>query len=148
MTPDDWTLEATEDIRPREAQRSAAEHDPHGEAVQRSVLPVWLGFLLPPTIALLNLMFAFVLGHIGCGYGQKLQVHIFMLVCLAVVGVSALLSWREWTALGAETPGDVRGPLGTRQFMTLSGLMGAAISAYLILAQWFPTFIISPCMRT
>jgi hypothetical protein len=99
-------------------------------------------------MALLNLMFGFVLGHIACEYDQKLHVHIFMAVCLAIVGLAALLSWREWSALGAETPGDVRGPLGTRQFMALSGLLGAGISAYLIIAQWFPTFIISPCMRT
>lgn len=145
---DDRTLEATKDIRPREAELSAAERDPHGEAVGRSVLRIWLGFLLPPAVALLNLMFGFVLGHIGCEYDQKLQVHIFMVACLGIVGIGALLSWREWTALGEETSGEIRGPLGTRRFMALTGLMGAAISAYIILAQWFPAFIIAPCMRT
>jgi len=99
-------------------------------------------------MALLNLMFGFVLGHIACEYGEKLHVHILMVACLAVVGFAAFLSWREWTALGELTPGDIRGPLGTRRFMALTGLMGAGISAYLIIAQWFPTFIISPCMRT
>lgn len=148
MTPNDWTLEATEDIRPREAELSAAERDPHGEAVGRSVVPVWLGFLLPPAVALLNLMLGFVLGHIACDYGQKLHVHVFMVACLGIIGLAALLSWREWTALGEETPGEMRGPLGTRRFMALTGLMGAGISAYIVMAQWFPTFIIAPCMRT
>ncbi len=129
--------------------RDYVDRDPHGVASGTpSVFALGVGFLLPPTMGLFGVMFGFAFGHVACETGSKLPVHIFMLVCLALALLGGFLSWREWNSLGQETPGEGRGPLGTRRFMALSGLIGAGISAYIILAQWFPTFVLAPCMRT
>ena len=129
--------------------REYVDRDPHGVASGTpSVFALGLGLLLPPTMALFNVMFGFAFGHIACQTGSKLVVHVFMLVCLLLAVLGGFLAWREWNALGSETPGEARGPLGVRRFMSLAGLIGAALSVYIILAQWFPAFVLAPCMRT
>lgn len=117
-------------------------------ALRRSSLALWVAFLAPPSIALLNLEFGYVLGHIACQTASKIPVHLFMLVCLAIVTCTALIAWREWTALGEAEPGQASGPVGSRRLMALAGLIGSATAAYVILAQWFPVFLLDPCIRT
>jgi len=115
---------------------------------ERSLLALWLGFLLPPAMALLNVVFGFALSHIACETGSKLGVHIFVLVSLVIALIGGLLAWREWNASGEDTPGEIRGAFGSRRLLSFVGLLGFALSAFVILAQWLPVFILDPCMRT
>jgi hypothetical protein len=50
--------------------------------------------------------------------------------------------------LGSDDPAQLPGPLGTRRLMALLGMIGSGIFGLFILAQWFPTFILSTCVRT
>lgn len=142
------TEDAVRHLPERTTVREHVERDPHTEAVGRSPFGVWLGFLMPPAIALGNLQFGFVLGHIACQTGAKFQIHIFMFVCLIITLIGGFLCWREWNTLGEETPGQARGAVGSRRFMAVAGMMGSALSAYIVLSQWFPVFVLAPCMRT
>jgi hypothetical protein len=99
-------------------------------------------------MALLNLAFGFVLGHIACEKGTKIGVHLFMFASLVVVLLAGLLAWRGWSSLGEDDPGELSGPVGTRRLLALVGIVSAALSALVILAQWYPAFVLPPCMRT
>ncbi|HUQ20812.1 MAG TPA: hypothetical protein VM099_14440 [Gemmatimonadaceae bacterium] len=142
------TEDSARDLPERTDVREYIEHDPHTDAVGRSPFGAWVGFLLPPAIAVGNLQFGFVLGHIACQTGSKIGVHIYMFVCLVLTLIGGFLAWREWTFLGEERPGQARSAIGSRRFLGLAGMMGAALSAYIVLAQWLPAFVLAPCMRT
>ena len=117
-------------------------------AFRVSAFALWAGFLVPPAMALLNLMFAFVLGHIACQTGYRIGLHLFMLASLAVIVLAGFTAWRSWSALGEEDPGELSGPVGSRRLLALVGMVSAALSAYIVLAQWFPVFVLPPCIRT
>jgi hypothetical protein len=61
---------------------------------------------------------------------------------------AAVIARREWVRLGSDDPAQLPGPLGTRRLMALLGMIGSGIFGLFILAQWFPTFILSTCVRT
>jgi hypothetical protein len=116
-------------------------------ALERPSLRLWLVFLLPPAMALLNLEFGYVLAHVACARGPKLPIHIFMLACFVVVVAAGIIGRREWLVLGEADPGQVSGPVGSRRLMALLGIGGAALSAFVILSQWLPVFLLPPCLR-
>jgi len=111
-------------------------------------VPIWLAFLLPPVMALLHLQISYPLDHTACSTGTKLQLHIFSVVALFIDAFAGLLAHREWVRLGSGTPGQLPGPLGSRRLMALLGMIGAGIFAIFIIAQWFPNFVLDPCVRT
>jgi hypothetical protein len=117
-------------------------------AFQVSAVSLWLGFLVPPAMALLNLMFSFVLGHIACQTGYRIGLHVFMLASLTVIGVAGFIAWRGWSALGEDDPGQLSGPVGSRRLLALVGMVSAALSGFVVVAQWFPVFVLPPCIRT
>jgi hypothetical protein len=129
----------TEDAIPDEGLRV--------RALERPSFRLWLVVLLPPATALLNLAFGYVLAHVACARGPKLPIHVFMLACLIIVLVAGVFARRDWVALGENDPGQLSGPVGSRRLMALLGIGGAALSAFFIISQWFPVFVLPPCLR-
>lgn len=117
------------------------------ESPRRSV-PIWFAFLLPPVMGLLHLQISYPLDHTACDSGTPAQIHIFSIIALAVDVFAGWLAHREWVRLGSENPGQLPGPAGSRRLMALLGMIGAGVFALFILAQWFPNFVLSPCIRT
>ena len=114
----------------------------------RELIPIWYALLAPPIASITHLQAMYVLEHTACSTHSKLQLHIASLILIAIVIVAAVIARREWVRLGSDDPGQLPGPLGTRRLMALLGMIGSGIFGLFILAQWFPTFILSPCVRT
>ena len=114
----------------------------------RASIPIWVAFLLPPVMALLHLQVSYTLDHGACDSGSKLPLHVFSIIALIVDLFAGWLAHREWVRLGSEDPGQLPGPLGSRRLMALLGMIGAGIFGLFILAQWFPNFVLPPCIRT
>lgn len=111
-------------------------------------IAIWVACLLPPVMAIFHLQFSYPLDHVACATGSKLPLHIFSIAALLVDAFAGWLAHREWVRFGSENPGQLPGPLGSRRLLALLGMMGAAIFALFILAQWFPNFVLPPCIRT
>jgi hypothetical protein len=109
---------------------------------------IWFAVLGPPSAALLHLQMSYSLEHTACATGTKVQIHIFTILCLAVVAWSGIIARRHWVDLGSDDPGQHPGPLGTLRLMSLMGMVGAGIFTLFILAQWFPNFVLPVCIRT
>jgi hypothetical protein len=132
-------------VRPRRGDEVSDRR--RAEALHRSSTILWTGFLAPPALALLNVIFGFPLAYVACNTSSTLLLHLFMCATLALVVVAGLLAGKEWSALGTDDPGELSGPLGSRRLLALLGVTGASISVFFVLSQWYPVFVLGPCMR-
>jgi hypothetical protein len=106
---------------------------------------LWTGLLLPPAAFLLNLELAYALVPNACSSGNELSVHLVHLVCLALAVFGGVTAWRFWRRSGETWPGDEGGPVARSRFMAGLGFLTSALFALVILAQWIPSFMLSPC---
>jgi len=109
---------------------------------------IWFAVLAPPVAAISQLQFGYVLEHVACSTGSKLGIHLISVILLIVVLCGGLVARREWIREGSQDPQQLPGPVGTRRLMSLLGMIGALIFGLFILAQWFPSFVLAPCVRT
>jgi hypothetical protein len=65
---------------------------------------------------------------------------------LLVLGC-AVVAFREWRRAGGHWPDHGGGAAGRSRFMGVLGMFMAASSALVILAQWIPDWIVSPCQQ-
>lgn len=136
-------LDAEADVKPRSddpADRIPGKASP--------VLPIWFACLAPPVAAILHLQVSYVLEHVACSTQSRIGLHVASLLLLGLVASGGLVSRQQWVKLGSANPDNEPGPVGTRRLMALLGMIGAVIFSLFILAQWFPTFLLGPCIRT
>ena len=104
----------------------------------------WLSLLLTPSLALGVLTINYALVTPACErQGDLSWVHgvfaVSMLLCL----LCTLLAWRNWRQEAAARAGP--GSWGRRRFAMLVGAMVGSFSSLVIVAQWLPAWILSPC---
>ena len=114
----------------------------------KPAIPIWLALLMPPLAALLHLQLSYPIEHTACSTGSIVQLHGLSVGALLVDATAGWLAHREWVRNGSANPGQLPGPQGSRRLMALLGMLGAGVFALFILAQWFPTFVLPPCIRT
>ena len=108
----------------------------------------WFAALAPPIAAITHLQAMLVLEHTACSTQRTIQLHVASLILFAVVIIAGIVARREWVKLGSDDPGQLPGPLGSRRLLALFGMIGTGIFGLFILAQWFPTLLLGPCVRT
>ena len=111
----------------------------------RELRALWTGLLLAPAAFLLNLEVAYALVPTACSTRTRLLVHIVHLVCLLLAAAGALTAWRSWKSTGETWPGEAGGPLSRSRFMAGVGLLLSLFIVLVIVAQWIPSFVLSPC---
>ena len=113
-----------------------------------SEVPIGFGALGAPIAAIAHLQFSFVLEHTACATGSKIGIHLISFFLLAIVFAAGIVAHREWVKLGSENPKQYPGPLGSRRFLALLGMIDTFIFGLFILAQWFPNVVLGTCVRT
>ena len=120
--------------------------DPATPIPERGRLAVlWAGLLLPPLAFLINLAVGYAFVTRSCDRGDQLLIHLTHLACLLLSLGGAWAAWRAWQAEGAEWPGQGGGAVGRTRFMAGLGLLTGAMFILVIVAQWIPGFLLSPC---
>lgn len=112
---------------------------------RRRLAVLWTGVLLPPLAFLTNLEVAYAFVTRSCDRGDQLLIHLTHAVCLLLSLGGLWAAWRAWQAEGAEWPGQAGGVVGRTRFMAGLGLLIGAMFTLVILAQWIPGFLLSPC---
>lgn len=113
-----------------------------------SEVPIWFGALGAPIAAIAHLQFSFVLEHTACATRSKIGIHLVSLFLFTIVIAAGIVAHREWVKLGSEDPKQYPGPLGSRRFLALLGMIDTFIFGLFILAQWFPNLVLGTCVRT
>ena len=106
---------------------------------------LWAGLLLAPAAFLLNLEVAYALVPSACSTGTRVPMHIVHLVCLLLAAAGALTAWRSWRLTGETWPGGAGGRLSRSRFMAGVGLLLSLFIVMVIMAQWIPSLVLSPC---
>jgi len=102
----------------------------------------WPALLLAPSLALTNLSVTYALVTPSCSRQDMTAPNV----------VSALLllacAWMSWQALrnwrGARDGSGDAAPQ-RRPFVALVAAMVGALSCLVVIAQWFPQWVLSPC---
>ncbi len=111
----------------------------------RELRALWAGLLLAPAAFLLNLEVAYALVPTSCSTGIRLLTHVVHLVCLLLAAAGALTAWQSWRSTGETWPGGAGGRLSRSRFMAGVGLLLSLFIVMVIVAQWIPSFVLSPC---
>jgi hypothetical protein len=104
-----------------------------------------LGVLLAPAAVLAGLQLAYQYVPHDCRAHSTALGHLIhggaLLLCLA----GAFIAWSEWQRHGGEWPEEEAGPMGRSRLLGAVGVLISLLSALVVVAQWLPTFFLSPC---
>jgi hypothetical protein len=106
---------------------------------------LWTGLLLAPAAFLLNLEMAYALVPQACSSGTRLLTHVVHAVCLVLTILGGLTALRRWRLHGETWPGGGGGRVSRSRFMSGLGLLLSGFIAMVIVAQWIPSFVLTPC---
>lgn len=116
-------------------------------APDRSLIRLWAGVLLPPLGWVADLLSRYLMLRWVNVHDVRWPLHLATAVCLAVVALGGLLSWRTLAAGRRIRRGDDAMADTARDGRITMGLWGLGLGLFfllLILAQAFPSFVLSP----
>jgi hypothetical protein len=105
----------------------------------------WPGLVLAPVLALSDQSVAYALVQFGCAHQQTAALHAVHLIFLLATLATLIPAWPGATRPGVPDhtmPGDSH---DRHHFMSVVSLMVGSLSALVILALWFPQWVLSPC---
>lgn len=108
----------------------------------------WIALVFGPTIALATQSVLYSMVTPSCGAQMRLNIHLTAGVALLVVVVLAVLAYGESSVRRREPASPdhdgAHAPIPQRFFGDVAAAV-AALSALVILAMWFGTWVLSPC---
>jgi hypothetical protein len=108
-------------------------------------MPNWPALLVAPLIAFTNGAIAYALVSPSCSRQEVVDLHLLSIASLLacfVATVPAALNWQRARALASpmEAPAQAR-----HRFLSQVATMTALLSILVVLAEWLPVWIVSPC---
>jgi hypothetical protein len=132
--------------------RAAAEERAEQEfSAGSGVALLWYGFLGGPIAWKLQLMVVYMLVPYACWHDLPITIHLASLVCLALSLSAAWVSWGSWKSVGGHPIGPggydetASATLGRSRFMAVSGVLMGLFFGLMIVGQWIPVLVLSPC---
>ncbi|HEX8185512.1 MAG TPA: hypothetical protein VF747_12190 [Blastocatellia bacterium] len=113
----------------------------------RELMMLFTGLVLPPFAFLLNLQIGYTLVPWACSTGNEFVLHIISIATMAVAASGGLIAWREWQRGGRKLPDDEAGRAPRSRFISVLGISMSVLFSLIILAQWIPSFFLSPCQK-
>jgi hypothetical protein len=104
-------------------------------------------FAAGPAAVLVSMQAKYALVPWACAHGTTVLLHAIAFGGVAVAASSAVIAHGEWRSAGGGWPDDAGGARGRTRFLGMLALLLSAASLIVILAQWVPELILSPCQR-
>ena len=111
----------------------------------RSPAAPWIALLAGPIVFLMNLQANFTAVPWVCATGNYWVLHAIHAFALALVLWAGLVAHRGWQASGGGVSSEGADIKSRDHFVGLLGVMSAALSVALIVAQWYPEFVLGAC---
>jgi hypothetical protein len=106
----------------------------------------WPALVVAPFLALANLSITYALATPECSRQSDVAMHLVSGAMLAACVVFTFQAWRNWLAQGgvATTPRADDAAARGRFMSAVAGMVGL-LSCLVVIAQWFPQWVLSPC---
>jgi hypothetical protein len=108
---------------------------------------LWAGLLVAPVAFLFNLQANYTLTQKLCPGGRTVLLHAVSIFFLLVAAGGGLIAWRNWERAGRTWPDEAGNRTVRNRFLSAVGLLLSVLCFLIIIAQWIPQFIFSPCLR-
>ena len=105
----------------------------------------WPALLVAPALALANLSITYALVPPSCARQNTVALHLVSGAILLLCLVFSRQAWKNWRALRTGAPEGSDRSAQRPPFVAIVALMVGALSSLAVLAQWFPSWILSPC---
>lgn len=103
------------------------------------------GFVIGALAWKLQLMTNYSLVPFACWRELSILIHLASLSTLLLTLSGAWVSWNSWRQTGEGFETELGGEMGRSRFLALAGLALNGFFALLILGQWLPNLLLSPC---
>lgn len=103
------------------------------------------GLLIGAVAWKLQLMINYSLVPFACWRDLGVLIHLASLTMTLLALSGAWIAWGSWKRMGEGWEMELGGPLGRSRFMALSGIALSGFFALLIVGQWIPNLLLSPC---
>jgi hypothetical protein len=108
---------------------------------------LWFGILAGPLAFLLNLQLSYMLVQPVCMTAHHLVLHLVPAGALLLTASGGVSAWWNWQRTGPAESSQAGGVLPCSRFMAGVGLLTSGLFIIVIVAQWLPNFILTPCQR-
>ena len=105
----------------------------------------WPALLVAPTLALTNLSITYAMVTPSCKHQSMLAPHLVSALLLLACAWMSWAAWRNWTDAGAERNLPSDAARERKPFLALVAFMVGSLSCLVVIAQWFPQWVLSPC---
>lgn len=121
--------------------------DAAGTLETREVGPgrLWYGIMIGPLAWKLQLMVNYALVPYACFHEMSILIHLASLLTVALALTGAAVALTSWGVVGRGLETENGGAEGRSRFMALAGLLSSGFFALIILGQWLPNLVLSPC---
>ena len=106
---------------------------------------LWLGVLGAPAAWGLQLDVGYAMPPGLCRLGSSWPEHVLSVVCVVITLGAALVSYRQYAAVGGSPDQTDGGPLARRRFLGALGTVVGLLFTMVIIAQSLPPFFFDPC---
>jgi len=119
----------------------------------RQTAILWFGFLGPFLAWKIQLMVNYALVPYACWRDLGFLIHLASFATFSLALIAGWVAWGSWKRAdeerrkrGAHPQGSaVETEISRAHFMAMSGIAFGIFAAVLILAQWLPGLVLSPC---
>jgi hypothetical protein len=107
----------------------------------------WPALVVAPFLALANLSITYALATPECSRQSDAAMHLVSAAILAICVVLTFSAWRNWLAQGGgvTVPREDAAAERGRFMSAVAGMVGV-LSCLVVIAQWFPQWVLSPCV--
>jgi hypothetical protein len=110
----------------------------------RTSLALWFGLLGGPAASFGNVLVGYPAVDRACVGNSSVVLHLITALFLAISFLAGVVSWGLRQRLG-KWPETAGGLLPRSRFMATVGILTAAVSAFGIILQWIPIFVLGAC---
>ncbi|HSV16975.1 MAG TPA: hypothetical protein VLR71_01100 [Casimicrobiaceae bacterium] len=108
-------------------------------------MATWYALLVAPILALVDESVALSMTAWACRGQHGLALHLVHFAFVLATAAATLLAWRQWRAT-ADGAAESE-PSARRRFLAGMATAVSALSLLVIVAMWFPTWVLSSCLE-
>jgi hypothetical protein len=108
---------------------------------------LWFSILAGPLAFLLNLQLSYMLVQPVCVTAHSIVLHLVPVGALLLTVSGGVSAWRNWRRTRQAESSKAGGVLPRSRFMAGVGLLTSGLFIIVIVAQWLPDFMLTPCQR-